>query len=373
PLEPVHVRVIWEESPATQATFSWTTTDAGQSHAVRLATTSQKDNPAPAWERTVDVAETALYDDDAGAHYHHVFVDNLTPSTTYHFVVETDGEVSEERWFTTAPVDDRRVKLLYGGDSRSDWEDRRQMNRRMAILLQDDPEILALWHGGDFISAGSAWGAWAPWLAGHQLTTTSEGRILPIIPTRGNHERDGELYNAVFSTPGADVDSNYFATQMGSTARLITLDSEGSVFGDQIAWLERELIASQDSTWLLAGYHTPAYPAVKIAGPAKNWVPLFERYNVDLVCENDGHALKRTVPIRDEKMDPTGVVYVGEGGLGVKQREPQGTQWYLQEPGQSMSAHHVQVLTFEPDKLTYQAIGMDGAELDTYERTPRQR
>jgi hypothetical protein len=35
------------------------------------------------------------------------------------------------------------------------------------------------------------------------------------------------------------------------------------------------------------------------------------------VIESDGHVINRTVPIRNEKKDSTGVVSVGEGDLGV--------------------------------------------------------
>lgn len=371
PLEPDQLRVVWHGDPSTEALVSWTTQEPGQQHTVHLATTSQRDNPTPAWSISTTAEANGMYEGGGSAYYHHAFIDSLEPSTTYYFVVETDGERSDERWFITAPSDERQIKLLYGGDSRSDWEDRQQMNRRLALLLEEDPEILALWHGGDFISDGSDWGDWSQWLTDHALTTTTEGRVLPVIPTRGNHERDGDMYNRVFGWPGGE--SNYFTMQMGQWATLITLDSEGGVFGDQRDWLESQLINGQNATWLIAGYHTPAWPAVKIPGPAARWVPLFEHYNVDLVCENDGHALKRTVPIRDEKMDPTGVVYVGEGGLGVKQREPNPDHWYLQSPGFTTSAHHVQLLTFDKDRLEYKAIGMDGAIIDTWSREPRQR
>lgn len=371
PLEPDQIRVVWHGDPSREALISWTTQEPGQQHTVFLATTSQRENPTPAWTIQTTAQASGMYEGGGEAHYHHASVEGLEPSTPYYFVVETDGEISDERWFITAPSDDRQIKLLYGGDSRSDWEDRQQMNRRLALLLEEDPEILALWHGGDFISDGSDWGDWSQWLTDHALTTTTEGRVLPVIPTRGNHERDGEMYNRVFGWPGGE--NNYFTMQMGQWATLITLDSEGGVFGDQRDWLESQLINGQDATWLIAGYHTPAWPAVKIPGPAARWVPLFEHYNVDLVCENDGHALKRTVPIRDEKMDPTGVVYVGEGGLGVKQREPNPDHWYLQSPGFTTSAHHVQLLTFDQNTLEYKAIGMDGAVIDTWSREPRQR
>jgi hypothetical protein len=95
-------------------------------------------------------------------------------------------------------------------------------------------------------------------------------------------------------------------------------------------------------------------------------VPVFEQYDVDLVCEFDGHVIKRTVPIRDGKMDPSGVVYIGEGGLGVAQRSPNIDRWYLQPPGKAGRGHHVQLLSFQRDRLDYQAILLDGSLFDSH-------
>ena len=369
---PRQLRVVWEQDPAHHARISWTTSAAGAQHTVYYDT-APRQGDLGAYNAQVSAAATGHYGEDAALPtYHHAELEGLAPSTRYYFVVESDGVALEERWFETAPADDRRVKLLYGGDSRSDWEDRRRMNQRMAALLEQDPEIVALWHGGDFVDEGDDWDDWTAWLDDHPLTTTPQGRVLPVIPTRGNHERSGRMYNEVFGTPGPDEVRNYFVTQLGEHASLLTLDSQASVRGEQRTWLERQLIELQQRRWILAGYHTPAWPAVKIAGPVYySWVELFERYRVDLVCENDGHALKRTVPILADAEHPDGVVYVGEGGLGVKQRDPDEERWYLKGGGMTRSAHHVQRLTIEPGRLGYEAIGIDGQILDTWERAPR--
>jgi hypothetical protein len=115
------------------------------------------------------------------------------------------------------------------------------------------------------------------------------------------------------------------------------------------------------------------FPAVKTPGAGLlSWVPLFEEYNVDLVCESDGHVIKRTVPIRDGKHDPSGVVYIGEGGLGVPQRTPKTDRWYLQPPGMADAGHHVFVLTIDGATLTGRCVGLDGKQFDTFVLQARQ-
>ena len=204
----------------------------------------------------------------------------------------------------------------------------------------------------------------------HELTTTDEGRLLPIIPARGNHD-SGKLFNQIFDFPDGDL--NYYGTTLSPLVRIVTLNTNISVAGDQADWLDAELARARPThRWLLTQYHRPAYPAVKGPGGAKaSWTPLFEKHNVDMACEADGHAIKRTVPIRNDRLDPTGVVYIGEGGLGVGQRQPKSDRWYLQSPGVSGMGHHLQLISFEEEKLTYRVILLGGKEFDKYVMSPR--
>lgn len=191
---------------------------------------------------------------------------------------------------------------------------------------------------------------------------------MPIIPARGNHEGDGVSYNQVFGFPAAE-DTDYWTTKIGRLL-WITLDTNDSLKGDQKDFLEDALKEGQNFRWIVPSYHEPSYPAAKdYSSPRDPWVPLFEQYNVDFVAESDGHVLKRTLPIRDGKYSADGVVYVGEGGLGVEQRTPDTSRWYLQTPGMTMRGHHIQILSFSPTKATYTAITIDGSIVDNYKFT----
>lgn len=362
---PGHLRIIWTEDPAHRATISWSTASAGSTHEVYLDTQSRS-GVLSAYARKVAAKNASV----GSAATHHAVVTDLKPATTYYFVVVSDGKASPERHFITAPDDDRAFRLLSGGDSRSGLAERKKMNQLMAKLLEQDPGIIAFVHGGDYNASEDSWSEWDGWLTDHALTFTAAGRVLPIIPTLGNHEGGGAMFDAVFNTPGSSA-GTYYTVKLGANVSLITLDTNSSIGGTQAKWLEQQLQAAQTGRWIVPNYHKPAFPAVKTPSGARQfWVPLFEKYNVDLVLESDGHVLKRTLPIRGEKHDATGVVYVGEGGLGVPQRTPS-SQWYLKAPGMAKSAHHVQVLSFSPTKLVYEARGMAGGTEDTYTFQPR--
>lgn len=368
---PAQWRVIWTEHPATRAVLCWNTAKAGSKHELRY-----RRRGADSFE--TNATTSGEYAGD-GLHWHRSELSGLQPGTEYEVQMVSDGRESPVLFFVTAPAEDRPFTLLFGGDSRSSSEHRRAVNQMLSELVEqsldnDEPadDILALVHGGDYIATGSDLSQWSQWMSDHELTVTDEGRLLPIIPARGNHDR-GALFNPVFGFP--EDDTNQYVTTIADQLTLITLSTNESTAGDQARWLEDQLETARPGTrWLLAQYHRPAYAAVKSPGSAlRDWVPLFEKFNVDLVCEADGHCIKRTLPIRDGKHDPTGIVYVGEGGLGVGQRSPKSDRWFVQPPGMVGHGHHVQALTFSRDELLYRCIMLDGEVRDEYRRKPRKQ
>ena len=146
---------------------------------------------------------------------------------------------------------------------------------------------------------------------------TDAGRLIPLIPTRGNHDR-GRLFNECFGFESRD-EHNWYAVSFGSLLRVVTLNTETSIAGDQARWLRAELTEStRTHRWVVPQYHRPGFAAVKISsGALAHWVPMFEEFNLKLASECDGHVINRTVPIPGGKHDDTGVVYIGEGGFGV--------------------------------------------------------
>ncbi len=368
---PAQWRLVWSEHPATRAVLCWNTVEAGSKHELKF-----RRRGAGSFETN---ATTSDQYGDGKLHWHRSELSGLRPDTEYEVQMVSDGRESPLMFFTTAPSDDRPFTLLFGGDSRSSSEHRRAVNQMVAGLVEqsranEEPadDILALVHGGDYIADGSDLSQWSQWMSDHELTVSDEGRLLPIIPARGNHDR-GDLFNCVFGFP--EDDRNQYVTTIADQLTLITLNTNESTAGDQARWLEDQLEKARPGTrWLLAQYHRPAYAAVKSPGSAlRDWVPLFEKFNVDLVCEADGHCIKRTLPIRDGRHDPTGIVYVGEGGLGVGQRTPKSDRWFVQPPGMVDQGHHVQSLTFRRDELLYRCILLNGEVRDEYRRRPRKQ
>ncbi len=351
---PAQWRITWTKNPQTRATISWSTKEPGNRHRVFIGTEPHGQD-LERYQGKVNAQENGTYSGGADLYYHHATIKNLKPGTTYYFVLASDRSTSAMLHFITAPENPSNVKLLSGGDSRSDPSTRRKMNVAVRDLVEQYPKIVALAHGGDYVANGRDLNQFSTWMSDHELTTTSDGRVLPIIPTRGNHEASGSLYQEVFDTPGGET--NYYTTLLTKEILLITLNTTISTAGNQKKFLRKTLKSSRDVHWRTAQYHRPVYPAVK--GPMGNkedWVPLFEKYGLHLALENDGHVFKRTPPILDGKPHPKGVVYMGEGGMGVPQRTPKKDRWYLQNRGTTQASHHLILLNITREKIQVRTL-----------------
>lgn len=381
-----HVRVLWMKNPAKEAVISWTTREEGKAHQVHFDTVSRNGDAAAYANRAKPFKSggfTMIEEDQKWVKpgfFHHVHLKDLKPATAYYLTVESDGQFSREFHFATAFEEDREFAVLFGGDSRIEGKnpylhnDRRKMNERMRSIFTQNPLIMALVHGGDYCERAE-WRYLDAWLTDHTLTTTEKGRLLPIIPARGNHDVQVGFVET-FSWPDL-ARPYYYTTRLSPKVALVTLNTEISMAGDQRNWLEKELPElRKENRWLFASYHRTAFPSVRDiqdgASRRNNFVPAFEQSHLDLACESHDHALKRTLPIRDNKPDhENGIVYIGDGGLGVPQRKPDPSRWWFANPGFTKPTHHVHMIEFGKERMRVRAFGMEGDTLDDFSLQPR--
>lgn len=134
-----------------------------------------------------------------------------------------------------------------------------------------------------------------------------EGAGVGVAGTLGNH--DYEVDRGAYELETLGMPARYYARRVGNV-ELFLLDS--NAIGDrQTAWLERRLEAST-ARWKIAAFHHPPYSCGYHAGNAtvaERWVPLFERYGVDLVLSGHEHSYQRFVR--------RGIAYVVHGGGGA--------------------------------------------------------
>ena len=263
-----------------------------------------------------------------GMNNHFARLSNLVPDTEYFFII-IDSEGTSKRFsFRTAPADPyRRLSIIAGGDSRN-FRGARVRANRMVAKLQPDFVLF----GGD-MTGGDSNREWREWFNDWQNTINSNGRLIPIVAARGNHEYSNETIEKLFDIPTANV---YYKLRFGGDLlEIYTLNSLIAAGGNQREWLQQSLIESRDIVkWKMAQYHYAIRPHTAKKSERNNqmehWGHLFYEHQVNLVFESDAHVVKATWPVRPSRApeseqgfirdDVGGTVYVGEGCWGAPLR-----------------------------------------------------
>jgi hypothetical protein len=162
-------------------------------------------------------------------------------------------------------------------------------------------------------------------------------RNRPWMPSAGNHENElgngpigYQAYQTYFSLPPAagqtEVTRGLWYAFTAGSMRVISVANDDVAYQDggnsyvrgyssgaQKAWLEKELAAARrnrDVDWLVVCMHQVAIStADKFNGAdlgiRQEWVPLFDKYGVDLVVCGHEHHYERSHPIRGWQSNAT--------------------------------------------------------------------
>ncbi len=385
--DPVAIHLYWRQDPTTTMLIDWQTLEDQERDTVvqyrptgteEWSTQTGDTHPFPYSERTI----------------HRVELTGLEPGTKYDFRF---GEDSMDYKFRTMPEDATRpIRIAFGGDTRHSQE---MMERTNYQAMLYDPDFVA-W-GGDLAYADGREDRvdrWYEWYDAIKNTLiTPEGRVIPALVGIGNHEvRQFFYFNhadyeetdefraqiapyffGLFDWPGQP---GYDVLDFGDYMSIIMLDTDhaNAVGGTQTEWLEEVLAERQDVPHVFPVYHVTAYPSHRAYDHQVNvrirehWVPLFEQYGIEVAFENHDHTYKRTHPIRGGEVDPSGVVYIGDGAWGVGTRQvhdPEET-WYLKR---AESVRHFILGTIHDTHRHFLMVDEEGNVIDEYPETPQPR
>ena len=361
--EPLNLRVVWRENPQTQAAVLWDSMGAGKGVLLVREGSDTKTHEASVSKYSgyiKGLKKGEAPDPNVPPMLTDCYLVELTglkPSTKYFLTAKVGDDQGKEYYFVTAPDKDIDFKIFVAGDSRSQVAKARAVSEIIRKAFEEDPSYMALVHGGDY-TAESLTSEYTAWLNAYSLTTTSDGRLLPIITVKGNHEGKGEVFCMVY---GLAKDKGAFNCMLSPQVSLLIPGGKD--------FLETELakLEAQKVRYRMAAYHVPIYPATKThtQKDAQNtFAPIFEKYNLDLGLEADGHCIKRTVPIRDDKQADDGVVYLGEGGYGAPQKSPGRSLWFVQKPGFASMGEHYMSLSFTKGAIEYFTMSLAKGKVD---------
>ena len=135
----------------------------------------------------------------------------------------------------------------------------------------------------------------------------------------------------------------------------------------QTRWIEDQLLKS-DATWKIAVFHFPPYngkePYLNIQ---EEWVPIFDKYHVDLVFGGHFHYYMRSKPLNNGNV----VNSFNEGTTYVISLGIPGRKVVLDnEPYAAVTEHNgwlYQHIKIDGKKLDFQSINFDGNLIDRFE------
>ena len=312
----------------------------------------------------------------------------LTPGTEYEFRIGTNSPVYR---FRTMPAKATRAfHFVSGGDCGVNVH----AVANNLVAAKQDPMFVLI--AGDLgydngVSAETA----LQFIRNYSRTMTdSQGRLVPLVASIGNHEvrgsygktlKEATFFVALFG--GFYHETSYGVLDFGDYLSLVLTDTghAAPIGGEQAKWLDQTLADRAGRPHLIAVNHVPCYPSYRPPeGMAdkfgtgeeqrKLWVPLFEKHQVDLVLEHHDHTFKRTHPLTGGSVDEkTGIVYLGDGSWG-KLRVPKKPEDrpYLADVN---STYHLTVHRLEGEQSFHLALDENGKVLDVNRtgKKPRHR
>lgn len=386
---PTAIYLTWQRSPESTMTICWLTPPKIVADKIEY----QREGET-FWHQAIGTHKPLP--ENAPYLLHTVELTNLHPSTNYFFRTNSQGDTYK---FQTMPSTlEKPLRFVVGGDMYHDTVDKLLETNRQAAktgalfaLIGGDIAYAANKKTGFLPSWTNVWidriigqkfERWLTWLiAWSNEMVTPDGRLIPMLPVLGNHDvsggygqtpKEAPFFYSFFAMPGTQ---GYNVLDFGNYMSIFLLDSGHThpVEGRQTQWLAKNLELRRMVPNKFAIYHVPAYPSVRDMNQEscstirKNWVPLFDEFRLTAAFEHHDHDYKRTFPLTGGKIDPQGVIYLGDGAWGVDEpremRHPS-QKWYLEK---TLPARHFIMVELRPDHRRIEAISSKGALLDEIE------
>lgn len=313
------------EDPSSGIRLSWRASKYVKNGEVQYWKKGNSREPVLSSKADLTILDSPELRTDRIVHHFSAALENLDPETIYEYTV---GDPSTDEWseiksFTTAPERPGRFSFVYFGDTQASPVEFGQLLGEVDNRYRETAFYLI---AGDLVEDGEwryMWDSFA-----YSVSSVFSGK--PVAPTLGNHDyryQNGngiEYFSNYFNTPdnglsdqskGRNYSFNY------GNASFIVLDSNYDLAG-QAKWLENQLVKNSQAKFKVVMFHHPPYHPTKNRDSEeiqKLWVPLLEKYGVDLVLSGHDHSYLRTKKLKNNlpvAEGEDGVVYVVSTSCG---------------------------------------------------------
>jgi hypothetical protein len=349
---PEQIHLTWGNDPSSSVVVSWASAAQAVNPRVLVGTSTTKDKTVHAIQRT--------YTDGLNGETvftYHARLHGLSAGTTFHYSVTADNDSNAEApfgaTFQTAPRGPAPFRWTSFGDLATPntvWVLSSPQSRFAVEAVEQFKPLFHLLNGDLCYANLNPSAQPAVWRDfGNNNQTSAAYR--PWMPCLGNHEvefnngKHGFLsYLTRYSLPDNDTEfpGRWYSFRVGS-ALFISLDADDVIYQDgaafvagpnpltpaastgnapiepgtsfyirgysggaQTRWLEqtlREAADDDDVDWIIVQMHQDALSSSKTGngsdkGIREAWLPLFDRYGVDLVLCGHDHDYERSWPVR---------------------------------------------------------------------------
>lgn len=297
---PDQIMLTWSGSPQTTVDIQWRVNTSVRKGQVRYWKEGSKDTLTAAASQFV-LQDRMLFN-DRYIHRYSVQLKDLQPGSNYFYQVgwKEKGIWSSVETFKTEAVSTNHFSFVWFGDTHCFPDS----GKLIARAERENKDIAFYSIAGDIVSTGLHRDDWDKFFkhAGDAFAHK------PLMPVLGNHDRqDGvgaQLYYDLFSLPTngpsrVEAEASY-AFEYGN-ALFLMIDATSEV-ADHTDWIEAKLSGTK-ATWKFVMFHFPPYnfeePYLDIQAA---WVPLFDKYHVDMVMGGHIHYYMRSHPMFNGKI-----------------------------------------------------------------------
>ena len=359
--QPDQVMLTWSSDPSTGIDIQWRTDTTIFSGVVKYREKGSTE------VFTVN-ADTYTMEDrelmnDRFIHRYTAKIRDLKPAVTYQYQIEPQTDWSENQTFSTAATDDS-FSFIWFGDTHYSPKFGELFNRADS----SHPDVAFYTIAGDLVSDGLHRNQWDDLFA-FPATVISRK---PLMSVPGNHDNRSGLgavmYRELFSYPtngpdGVPSEQTYSFTY--KNALFLMIDATSPIDA-QTTWIEDQL-KNTSATWKIAVFHFPPYnyeePYLNIQ---KAWIPVFDKYHVDMVFGGHVHYYMRSKPMKGgEVVDSynNGTAYIISIAIPSRTREM--TEEPYAEVRKSEGQFY-QYLKINGNELNYISVDSDGKINDSF-------
>lgn len=332
--EPDHVTLTWTDNPQNTQTITWRT-ECSPTPGLVQYDEAINDRVFPQGALVVTAHVQGLATDAGKMSIHSATLKGLKAGTRYVYRVGDGQYWSRQYYFTTAANKAQSFKFLVFGDSQSISYSKWRSTLHSAYQANRDAAFFI--NVGDLVDVGQKYSEWNAWL------NASRGVIdtIPVVPVVGNHET--YTPERIFSMPtfftaqlkvpanGPEgLEGQVYSFEYGNI-HFSVLDSQigeerefaPDMLEKQKNWLDNDLKAS-DKLWKILLIHRPLYhnrPQDSDTDLREAFIPLIDKYKVDIVFSGHDHVYARSYPLRGGVIfgDPSmGTIYIASGRSGTK-------------------------------------------------------